>query len=292
MISDDHLLQLNGQGIFPGPDETMAAFAQRAQYGGGCEAAPQREGAEEITQKLFGFRGHWMRVVFSNNKLRSWEAAATWIAPQEAPTIQLRRALQKGSYLGLYSLSEVLSHEMLHVARAPFGDSKYEEMMAYLTSTQWLRRTVGPLFRTPRESLVYAVAIGLSVCAPGLWLIPLLLTSLFSWRLVKVRRTFRKTLRGLCTITPHPLAMLVRLTDEEIDAMAAWDREAILLYAKSQSSLRWRLLNLAYVDAQMQRSSAGGDISQLSDVHRAFRETAWHARAPHRREESADPPRE
>src|SRR5579863_9842215 len=102
MITDQVLLKLDSEGIFPGPEESEEQFLKRARLlQARSRGREEWESASECTQRLYGFSMAWMEVSYSNKKLRPWEGAAIWI-DETAPVIQLRKSFQKGSYLKYY----------------------------------------------------------------------------------------------------------------------------------------------------------------------------------------------
>lgn len=152
MIADADLLALAKRGLIPGPAEPEDEFLKRAAKSKplGQEAWDE---ASDITAALYGIQVDWVPCTYSNKKLPFWEGAATWVS-EEGTSIQLRTNFKKGRYFG-YAQKEVLSHEAVHAARCKFVEPRFEEILAYRTSSNGFRRWFGPLFRRPWESITF-----------------------------------------------------------------------------------------------------------------------------------------
>ncbi|MCP5470336.1 MAG: hypothetical protein H7A36_07535 [Chlamydiales bacterium] len=148
-------------------------------------------------------------IKYSNKGLRFWEAGCTWIENGDA-TIQLRTCFKaKERYLGLISKKELLAHEMVHAMRAHLNEPRFEEVLAYQTSSLAFRRYFGPFFRTPRESLLFMVAL---LVTPFFWPLPTLLVGVGLLRLVRTQRTYAKARKN------RGFEELLSMTDKEIEA--------------------------------------------------------------------------
>lgn len=213
MITDLELLLFAKRGLIPGPNEDEKAFLQRASKLESFSPEDWKE-AHAKTEKLYGFAIDWVSCTYSNHKLPFWEGAATWISEEGIPSIQLRNGFKKGKYLG-YTRSEVLAHEAVHAARSAFEEPRFEEILAYRTSTNFFRKCLGPLFRKPKESLLFLLFFPLGI--------------FFLFRLLRDQWIFQGCLQKL------PLPVILCLTDKEIARFAE---------IKPDSSLRWRMINL------------------------------------------------
>src|ERR1700722_15718294 len=156
MISDAHLLELNSQGLIPGPDETEETFLSRAEY---CLNLREKMSeklqesplsvfdkpssveeylapALQLTERLYQFAPAWIPLFFSNYKLAPWHGGCAWIFQTEEGTetaafLQLRKAFaQKKSYLKIYARDELIAHELCHVGRMCFEEPRFEEILA------------------------------------------------------------------------------------------------------------------------------------------------------------------
>ena len=180
-LSDSELLSLHRRGLIPGPNEVEALFLERIDSIEAFSAAPPIDEkqalpmqdwkeANQLTDQLFDFKPDWMVAFYSDRHLPFWQGAATWIyeTPVRVPLLQLRKKFCKGSYLKMYTRSEVLAHEAAHAARMGFDEKKFEEILAYSTSKRSWRKWLGPLFRSSWESYVFVVLLAVPLLAKQL----------------------------------------------------------------------------------------------------------------------------
>lgn len=288
-LSTQDLIAFNKQGLIPGPGESDEAFHQRALF---CLSLRQtlaqssevpeiflQQGAEKphlsaafpLTKTLFDITPGWLPLIFSNEKLPPWHGGCAWIfqLDDDAPTaalLQLRqRFAHSQRYLGLYDKTEIIAHEIAHVGRMAFPESKFEEVLAYQTSSSSFRRWLGPVVETARESLFFILLLGLllmvdiALIATGhhtayfwmMWLktIPLGLIGYGLWRVIRKQRRFQRCLKILKQLygdRAHPV--IYRLTDDEIILFSKSPADTIQAYVQEQQhrSLRWRLIASAY----------------------------------------------
>jgi len=273
MISDSELLALIKEGFFPGPLEDESTFIQRVVATkkltglSSQDAVPEKiiEDASSLTQLLFDFSGKQIPCFFQDKDLALWEGAALWIEDVDGisiPRIQLKHSFRKGSYL-LYKVDEVLAHEMLHAARIAYHEPKYEEILAYQTSKNSVRRLLGPLFQDPKESYLFilllltgfgleigSVMSDFSFYVPWI-LLPFLWVGCLGVRLSCRIKKFNKGLLSLgSAIADHSksLAILARLTDAEIEHISKFPSNEVRSFfnQKIHSDLRIRSLILSY----------------------------------------------
>jgi hypothetical protein len=224
MISDADLLEYNRRGLIPGPEEDEDAFLQRVSS---CHRVPayEHEGREKV-KAHFDIDIDWMEVSYSNKGLMPWEGAAVLISESRA-LLQLRKAFEKGAYLGLYMRSEVLSHEWAHLARMAFHEPQFEELFAYSLSSSSLRRRFGPFFRTSCESSIFLAIWLISLILNAFQLftatlafsLPLLVTAYGFWRLARLHLLFQRCRRSVSKIVKEPkniIPLLFRQRDTPI----------------------------------------------------------------------------
>jgi len=219
------------RGLIPGPSEDEKTFLERISR---LTTQPnQEQEAHVITLNLFGFSVDWVPVFYSNQELPFWEGAATWIG--QTPSIQLRENFKKGSYLG-YRREEVLAHEAIHAARIAFEEPQFEEVLAYRTSKNRLRKWAGPLFRKSWESAVFMISLVPAFL--GYFWIPLAALGWLSIRLAWTQWTLQRCLRKL------PLSLIVCLTDAEIRKFSRLSLADIQAHFENDQSLRGNLIRL------------------------------------------------
>lgn len=259
MISDEELLLLSQRGLIAGPGEKEEAFLERVKaflaphsHVGDKISSEEWNSARQRTKELFGVEVDWVAGFYSKQDLPLWQGAVTWIEEGSAPLIQLRPTLRHRALLGIYKRNEILAHESIHAARTAFEEPRFEELLAYQTSSSCWRRYFGPLFRSNWETMLFFFSLMLfplfqiALFFLGidlLWLLPLpfLAPAYFLIRLIAAQRTFLRCCKALQEATTSPLHVLLRLTDDEISQIAA--KKEI---KKSKNSLRWRQINLAY----------------------------------------------
>lgn len=279
-LTDERLLDLNRRGLIPGPLEKEDAFMQRAEY---ClhlskhlDVPLQKDVLEKPNSDLRYFYDvaiNWIPVIFSNERLSLWHGGCAWIfqVAENTPTaamIQLRQVFgNKKRYLGIYDRDELLVHELVHVGRMKFEERRFEEMLAYETSTSTFRRWFGPLVQSSWESVLFLMVLAMILVfdifllavghhegyeiAGTLKLIPLALILIALIRLALKRRQYNKCLSRLesCLQSGQSArAVAYRLTDKEIVAFGGLTNEQIRAYARLQGKeeLRWKVISLAY----------------------------------------------
>lgn len=262
MLSDAELLGYNQRGLIPGPHEDEEAFLKRISALRNPLPLEEWGEAGEITARLFDFRADWIPIAYSNAQLMPWHAAMTWIS-EEGPSIQLRKAFKKGSYLRTYFRDEVLAHEAVHGARMAFDEPRFEELFAYCTSKKNWKRLLGPLFRFSWESTLFAFLLLCPLLSQSaslffqdhwgfqlLYWLPGIGLALALFRLLWARRRFQQCLSRITSCLKDETkaaAFLFRLTDREIELFSRLSQPELKAYFAQQTSLRWRLLSLAYL---------------------------------------------
>lgn len=271
MISDEELLCFSKEGFWPGPDEPEADFLQRVAATKKQARALSQEAISEktiieastLTEALFDFSCFNIPCFYLDKGLSLWEGAALWIDEADGvstPHIQLKRKFKKGSYL-CYKEKEVVAHEMFHAARIAYQEPKYEEILAYKTSKNSLRRSLGPLFQTPKESYVFIILLLIGFVleiSSTVWevpfyapwiLLPFLWMGCLGLRLKGRLRKFDHAHAHLKSCLRDPskaLAVLAKLTDKEIEQLAQISPWEISLLFKQKKDLRLRSLVLNF----------------------------------------------
>lgn len=293
-LTDAQLIEWNRQGLIPGPQEEEKAFVHRANY---ClalrqefsaifedklpfeeeehQAQPILEEAKPLACRHFDIYPSWTPVFFSNQKLPFWQGGCSWIFQKDetqptAAFLQLRRPLkQQARLLKIYARPEIVSHEMAHIGRMVFEEPKFEEILAYQTSSSFFRRFLGPIVRSSRESSIFLFVLLTLMIADSylllagaslqlfytlVWLhfIPVVLIGFTLIRLMYCYRQFNKAKSCLQRVglTPSIVsAILYRLTDQEIIETGQMHYSQWLQKARiqMQTSLRWRVIWIAYL---------------------------------------------
>jgi hypothetical protein len=245
----------------PGPNESEEEFIKRLssfqsfkKKDMACLGEEEWAPVLQRLEKTFSFSPSYLIAFYSNKNLAPWEGAATWFhkLTDETlfPIIQLRKSFKKGRFL-FYDRDEVLLHESLHALRSAFDEPRFEEILASALSKKKWRSFLSPLFRKPRQALIFVATLILSLIAQGVFLFfptQFFLLSFVSlpffnllWRigcLVKDQRILKKAL------TKISLPGVFYLTDEEIVWFSKASKEEVNAYVQTQirSSFRWKMI--------------------------------------------------
>ena len=286
----DQYLIWNQQGLIPGPGESEKDFCRRAEY---ClqlvrEIDPEfeqhfpfpkedqalgqvvMEDSSALTKKLYDIYPQWVPIFFSDYKLAPWHGGCAWIFQirEDSPTaaiLQMRRAWRdKTTYLGIYKREELIAHELSHVGRMMFHERKFEEILAYQTSSARWQRWLGPIIGSAHEAMMFMSFLVLIVLADlfilftespflymALWwlkLIPVAIVVYGLMRLWRKHSVYERCLDVLKSVTKNPHAVGYRLTDAEIKLFTKSAPEAVNEYAERLSAreLRWKVIKTAY----------------------------------------------
>lgn len=233
------LEQLDAEGLLLGPEETLAAYAERLrclrrnieEMDGELERertftveglTVQRDWripaevfteAHADTERLYGFRLEWVPGFFINPRYSLlFGGCAFYFFPDFFALFIIRRAFARRSRWLIYSRRELLAHELCHVARIAYSSRQFEEMFAYQTASSAFRRLSGSVFRGQAEALCL---VGSTL---GLLLAQLLQTLALPW--VPVWPFWGLTLGVLAWLVLH-LAVLRRIWRQAL-ARAEW----------------------------------------------------------------------
>lgn len=287
MITEKQLLDYNRKGLIPGPKEKDEDFFHRIKL---CEDffndpslfikysdcsvkfedRIKRSDLDWVLAKLsktFDISPEFLLGTYSNHKLYFWQGAATWIFEHENKRlgfIQLRKRLKEGNYLFLYDKDEILVHEAAHFSRMAFDES-FEEIFAYLLSSNKLRKVFGPLFGKESEALIFISGICstllfsfLSVINPDFFIgsflsiiFTLVFLSFCLFRLGLKKMWIGKAAKKLfkiLKIRKYVRATLFRMSDQEIKEFSKMNEDQINSFVQEnkERSLRWKMIDLAY----------------------------------------------
>lgn len=267
-FSQEELIHWNQRGVFPGPFESEESFLSRI---AAIEkhAPPQNEisasdfqGAYHIVHSHYDCAPDWVHGFYSDANLPPWQGAAAWFTDDAIPLIQLKTGFRKGSYLKFYQRDEVLAHELAHCARVNFHEPKFEEILAYRTAKNPLRRWFGPLFRHSWESYLFAILLLCPMIGNFLMMfwesslilklfanLPWIMLCLLFARLASIQWIFSRAIKKIQSHLSNPkmaYAVAFRLTDQEICDFALSSPDKLKRMIKNQSSLRWVVLRARY----------------------------------------------
>jgi hypothetical protein len=280
MISDEDLLSFHEEGFIPGPSEGEKEFLQRISLTKQLFLEPplffEKKGdkppfsLEKRIKKpiwswsktrlidLYEISPEYFSAFFQSKGLSFLQGGVAWIGKEKVPLLQVRKGLEKGHFLWIYDLDEILSHEGVHAARSAFNEPMFEEFFAYMTSSKTFRKVMGPIFRYSWEVWVFFslfITMGLfsfwdhplfflgSSLLLGIW------TGLGLLRLFRLRIIFNKTFQKMKKHFACPkkaLAFMVRLTDKEIIDFSRISTQEIKTYISKDPSLRVRVIKLLF----------------------------------------------
>lgn len=258
MIPQDKLKEWSEAGWIVGPSETEESFVKRIDIQQTFITSPKQlekkakidslESLENTRSVMKFLEKHlkvipkWIMLGYSNRGLTPWEGAAAWTF-DFGSFLQLRKGFKKGRFL-FYKREEVILHEALHSLRSAFDEPRFEEIIAcYYAKKSW-RRFFGPLFSTPMQSYIFLGTLVLTPFAPYVPLAYLL------WRVITIvrdQRMFKRALLKICDLFPQipPFALMIRLTDKEIELFGNQDKKVVQDYIDSQqNNLRWKQFSL------------------------------------------------
>ncbi|MCH9617301.1 MAG: hypothetical protein SP4CHLAM5_04150 [Chlamydiia bacterium] len=222
------------KGFLPGPFEREKEFFERVKATQRVLLHPKKY----INEK--GYEGAILSplggaALLSNTKNKFYHAASTTIVELKdgliLPIISVpsSRWIKKG---------EVLKHELVHARRALFEEKKFEEAIAFRTSTSKFRALVSPSFGTNRDLLLFMVAASLTSFS----ILPIITcVTFFSIRGIRCQRAMNKCLFYLQKKTNHQEEVLAAMTDSEIISMAKGELEKI-----NFSLFRWKFLETIF----------------------------------------------
>ena len=292
-ISDEKLRVLNKHGFIPGPNESSTNFMKRVEtyqtigvlknidgdrWGfydeDAIPTAHLKQGAE-VSKELWDIEPCWIHGYYNNRELMFWNGGTTWLIDvEEMPFpllfFQLNKSFSNSkTLLGIYNRDEILAHEMAHVGRAAFPNSKYEEIFAYQSSKSFLRRLLAPVVQSSKEVLLFASCLAIILFMDAtflmleeyywygiaMWakLVPCGMIAYALGRLFLRRYTFRRCQQILRKMMPDAAKInfvMYRLDDNEILAFSKMTTSEIACYVDSHKdkTLRWRLIVSTYFD--------------------------------------------
>ncbi|MDN3504663.1 MAG: hypothetical protein P0S95_03705 [Rhabdochlamydiaceae bacterium] len=282
MQVDLDLAKLNSMGFIVGDDESKEQFERRVAL---CQDSREILNSLNLKNKVvkyseffqkealvsqFDLDPSWLHILCSNTKLMPWEAASTWLYPIEKafsyPILQFRQKVaSKSQYLG-YQFFEIFAHETIHAVRSNIKGDRYEETIAFQTSNKWYRQFLGPIFKSPSESILYVITWLMTILSSALFTtfestfffflfitsgLAAISLSLFGLiRLLLCKRKFHKALAMVGKVFPgsSPIQIIIRLNDEEIDEFACEPLDKVVKYVHKSAidSLKWRQILASY----------------------------------------------
>jgi hypothetical protein len=237
-MTDEYLKHYN-DGFIPGPIETEEEFLRRVDRVKEIIENPSDSITEKSLKnlKFKPFKG--CALLFTSKKYSPLFASQTLILEMDDET--LFPLIKSPSKLSSYFISakEILDHELVHARRSLFEEPKFEEILAYRSSSSRTRRFLGPMIVSNLEIVGFLLCSLLAVWT----LIPLLsFTTTLLVRQILRQRTLKKAIMRLKEMTPHIEKVLQSMTDEEITHLSKNQLSKI-----NFSLFRWQFLQKLFI---------------------------------------------
>lgn len=294
----DELVTLDSQGYFPAPGEEREAFLERVSalqkfqtdvakqlnetgkfelddliyHNNECVDEKDLYSCQNQSKDKYQFQLNYVPAFFSSKGLNflfggmaiSFEDTENKYKKGEFFSIfQLRKCFRDKEKFLIYTRSEIISHEVCHVARAPFHALEYEEYFAYQTSDSAFRRIVSPMLWRGTDMVVLMVLLMVVFLAQvyGTFFSHDFSYYLYGWvpffvylSFLSVRSFFSRKalsrLRGkmmnLCKKAEWVDAVLFRMTDKEI--REAEKSTSLKEYFAAQKDLRWQIIRKRFLN--------------------------------------------
>jgi len=218
--------------------------------------------AADITKK-YSFSITWAPGFFAVKTIGLFVGGFTLISDSGFPIFILKSSFMNKIKWLWYNRTELLTHELCHIARAPLADDPYEEFFAYRLSFSKFRRYVGNCFRSPLDSVFLLIPFFLLLAAELLnFVFNLNIPEAYFWiicfayplyLLERNRKTRKIYFNAKKSLTKHfgkeinTEAILFRSVSNEISKISTFldsDQKSILDYIKklSNSNLRWKVI--------------------------------------------------
>ena len=215
----------------------------------------------------YSFTLSWAPGFYSKHTCGFLAGGATFISDSGVPIFALKSSFKNKRKWFLYNISELLSHEFCHVARAPLDDQPYEEFFAYKLSQSKFRRYFGSFFHSPYDSifLLLPLLLLLLVTSSNL-LFNQSIPEIYFWILSSVFpgylyirnkyyiSKFKKASKTLLKIIPESNidSVLFRCNSTEIKEIASFHNNTEkkikdLLQKYSAKDLRWKIITARFI---------------------------------------------
>ncbi len=124
------------------------------------------DNANDRIKTLYDITIDWVPGFFSNHKMGLLFAGyAIYSFDDFFAVFIIRAAFRDKEKWLIYSRTELIAHELCHIAHIGFNVNDYEEFFAYQTSPCLFRRLIGGALRTPTDTYMILGAVGLMFSA-------------------------------------------------------------------------------------------------------------------------------
>jgi hypothetical protein len=289
----DTLAELDARGFLIGPDEALADYAKRLkeirdnvlQLQVDLKTGPKqffefsllakdriplsvyRGDAESATRGLYDFSIDWVPGFYTNTSMGILYAGCALYAYEDFFAVFiLRKSFQKKSRWLIYSRTELMAHELCHIARIGFRSQVYEEYFAYQTASSGFRRFIGGVLRSTRDtwlmlgSVLALLVIQIANVMSGshtVWgfAIPLAAGAYLLGRYLLALRRVRQAQHNLASAFGQEAALplLFRASDRDIAQLAplaAPDELRKWIAERAKGSTRWQVNQRRYCQGE------------------------------------------
>lgn len=236
------------EGFVPGPLDSWESFEKRVRCVKELMETPEGflERLKIPYETVTAITPYFLSIT-TKKGLPFWFGAMTWIYEHEGYQIPILELPKKKGYI---PQSELIAHEYIHFLRANFHEPRFEEILAYQTSSSKWRRYLGPFFERPWESYLFLILFALlaissffpPILAKLLFATTALYVLLASFRLILNQWIFKKALKNLSRLYTNASELIVLFTDDEIVKTAKSSYNTI-----AKTSLRWKLIDLCSI---------------------------------------------
>jgi hypothetical protein len=275
------LAQLDERGFLIGPDEAIADYAKRLKeirdnvvaLNEELKAGPKqffefslvakdripmsvyRGEAESMTHGLYDFSIDWIPGFYTNTSMGILYAGCALYAYEDFFAVFiLRKSFQKKSRWLIYNRTELMAHELCHIARIGFRSEVYEEYFAYQTASSGFRRFIGGVLRSARDTWIMLGSVILLLVmqvinvlrgnyTPLVYLIPLAAGTYLLGRYLIARGRVRRAQRNLANAFGEDAALplLFRSSDADIAALSQQEDPRDWIAKRAKTSIRWQV---------------------------------------------------
>jgi hypothetical protein len=215
----------------------------------------------QITEK-YSFSINWAPGFFAEKSIGFFAGGFTIVSDTGLPIFILKSNFKGKRKWLLYSLNELLSHELCHVARSPLADNHYEEFFAYKLSPSKFRNYFGSIFHSPIDSILMLIPIFLllivtlintfyntNINETYFWIISIIYPAFLFIRNFYYKRIFKKAYKSISKLVDKTFVepILFRCTAHEIKTISRYQKlhtDDLLRHFKeyAHKSIRWKII--------------------------------------------------
>ncbi len=296
----DVLCDLDSRGLLIGPDETLEDYVRRLRALQDNIAELDRELTEhdevrlldipltrddaipiatfaealDQTSALYDFRIDWIPGFFTNTRMGILFAGCAMYSYEDFFAIfVIRKAFKTKDRWIIYSRTELIAHELCHIAHIGFRTVNFEEIFAYQTSESRFRRLFGGLLRTTADTYLLLGAVAFLLASqiinvvtrpPMEWqsfpmpLVFAITIGVAAWIAVRyliVAGRFRRARRRLDAAcrTGSVLPILFRCSEDEITQLSRLQDGGQIMdwvQSRTEASPRWQIIWRKYFNVE------------------------------------------